>query len=398
MTMYLSELILLITLIMCCDYWFFIRLKERSLNSLFLLLSFIPGIIFIITFLYIRFGFKYNHSYQFTSLLQWMFFIFVTIYISKIIYILFFYFNYLYNRFSNRKTKVIQKLGYAVSIFAIGIMGYGNLFTLNDIELVKKDISVQNLPASFEGFKIAVFADFHVGNWNNNFNIMKPLKETINNERPDIIVFAGDMVNNFAYELEDWKPYFKNNFHSKYGNFAVLGNHDYGDYTQWKNKKEQRENLENIKQNIREIGFTLLLNESLDIIKENDTITLVGVENYNKKKHFTNYCDLTKALKKTNYNRKKILLDHNPQHWDAEIVGKNDIFLTIAGHTHGGQIAIIDDEFDFSPIEILFKQWEGLYRKGEQYLYVNRGIGYVGIPLRLGVRPEVTILTLKKTL
>ena len=224
---------------------------------------------------------------------------------------------------------------------------------------------------------------------------MTPLIEMINSAHPDIIIFAGDMVNNFSDELVGWAPYFKE-LHSKYGNYAILGNHDYGDYTNWKNDSAKAANLAGIEQSIRDLGFRLLLNENEDIIQGNDTLTLVGVQNWNHIED-KNYCDLNKALQGTNQNRKKILQSHNHNEWDADVEGKhNDIFLTISGHTHAGQIGIIDKDVKFSPIELIFKQWEGLYKENEQYIYVNRGIGYVGIPLRVGVTPEVTILTLKK--
>lgn len=393
MTMYWVELVLLILIIVLCDLWFFKRMKKHRFYGWFINLSLLPGIMFILMFLYIRFGFRYNHSYHVSSGLQWMFYLFGLIYIPKIVYIFFFHTNKLSNKLFGQKSGVIRKMGYIIAVFLAFIMFYGNLITRDKLELVKQKIEIKNLPESFDEYKIAIFSDFHVGNWNDHFRIMNPLIQMINNENPDIIIFAGDMVNNFSDELNGWEPYFRQ-LKSKQGNFAVLGNHDYGDYTNWKTNEMKEKNLEDIKQHIRNLGFHLLLNENQDIIKDTDTISMVGVENWSNS-HFHNYGVLNKALKGIKKHRKKILISHNPLHWNAEIVGENDVFLTIAGHTHGGQIGIINKCMKISPAQLVFEEWEGLHKKDEQYLYVNRGIGYVGVPLRVGIRPEVTILTLK---
>lgn len=395
MTMYWFELFVLSSTIILCDYWFFIHMKKHRLYNWFINLSLLPGFLFILVFLYIRFGFKYNHDYHISSGLQWAFYFFALIYIPKITYILFYHFNKVHDKVRNTHTHSLRRTGFVIAIFMVGVMGYGNMVTRDDLELVRQQIDVKELPAEFDGYKIAVIADFHIGNWNNRYRIMHSLIDSINSEYPDMIIFAGDMVNNFADELEGWEPYFKE-LKSKQGNFAVLGNHDYGDYTQWKSDSAKSENLERIKQGIRNLGFRLLLNENENIVMGKDTISLVGVENWSNR-HFHCYGDLRKALINTPPSRKKILITHDPAHWDAEVVGKNDIFLSISGHTHAGQMGVINKHIRFSPSMFVFKQWQGLYKKREQYLYVNRGIGYVGIPMRIGVRPEITILELKRT-
>ena len=395
MTMYWIELAMLSTIIIGCDYWFYRQMKKHHFYNWFINLSLLPGILLILVFLYIRFGFRYNHNYVVASGVQWTFYIFALIYIPKSIYIFFSYLNKLINRLFGLSWRVIERIGFILSILMVGVMGYGNIVTRDNLELIKREIPVKNLPPAFDGYKIAVFADFHIGNWNNRYRIMNPLIDLINREDPDIIVFAGDMVNNFSNELKGWEPYFWQ-LKSKQGNFAVLGNHDYGDYTNWKHASDKAQNLAEIKEHIRQLGFKLLLNENEQLIKGADTITLVGVENWSKQKHFHQYGNLSKALEGTDSARPKILISHDPMHWDAEVVGRKDIFLTIAGHTHAGQMGIINRCARISPARIIFKQWEGLYKKDTQYLYVNRGIGYVGIPMRIGIRPEITILELKK--
>ncbi|MGC3979173.1 MAG: metallophosphoesterase [Paludibacteraceae bacterium] len=394
MTMYFFELIVLITIITACDYWFFRKMKKHRFYHWFAHLSLVPGMLFILLFFYTRFGFRYNHYYVVSTLLQWAFFIFGLVYIPKIIYILFYYLNNIYCKKRKVHSYLFRRIGYAVGIFSVLVMGYGNVITRDDVELVKKDIDVKQLPPAFDKYKIAIFADLHIGNWNNRYQMMERISQIIDKEEPDIIVFAGDMVNNFADELQGWKPYFAS-LKSKYGMFAILGNHDHGDYANWKSIDGKADNLKRIKKGIEELGFKLLLNEHYDLTLGKDTITLVGVENYSDDTDKPNYCDLKKALAKTNTNRKKILLTHDPKHWNAEVTGKDDIFLTISGHTHGGQIGIINKCIRFSPVMFSFKQWEGLYQQNNQYIYVNRGVGFVGIPMRIGVKPEVTVLTLK---
>jgi predicted MPP superfamily phosphohydrolase len=181
----------------------------------------------------------------------------------------------------------------------------------------------------------------------------------------------------------------------KSAKFAVLGNHDYGDYTDWHNEEERIQNRVQINKAITDFGFRLLLNENVYLRKGTDSLLMVGVENWGKSEK-ARYSDLKKALKGSSTTEPKILLSHDPNHWEAEVIGRKDIVLTLAGHTHAAQLGIKVGNRLFSPAAFVFKYWEGLYKVNQQYLYVNRGIGYIGLPMQIGVQPEITIIKLKK--
>lgn len=274
-------------------------------------------------------------------------------------------------------------------------MFYSIFITRED--LYSKEISIEysELPQGFDNYKIAVFADMHLGSWNKRHGIMKKLIKEINAMDADIIIFAGDMVNNFHEEIDGWEPYFEQLI-AKNGKYAVLGNHDYGDYNTWDSKEKKVQNFQTIKNKIEALGFQLLLNEHSKLIQNNDTLLLIGVENFGTG-HMNSYSDLEMALYGSQPNLKKILISHDPNHWQEEITEQHpDIFLTISGHTHAGQIGLKMGRIHISPAKFIYPQWDGLYKYKNQYIYVNRGIGFVGVPTRVGVPPEVTLIRLKK--
>ncbi len=396
MAMYLWTIVVLSVFMILPDWWFYGKMKKHDFYRWFRWLSLVPMVLFIGTFFYIRYGLRYSDNFLLTARVTWVFVILSLIYTPKIIYILFFYINRLYNRIFNRRTRIFRIIGFSLGILFVSIISYGLVVTRDNFYVKHQIVEVKDLPAGFDGFKMVVFADFHLGNWNNKFSIMEPIVKLINEQQADVIIFAGDMINNYASEVVGWQKFFKR-LQSKSGlKYAVLGNHDYGDYTHWDSKEDKLRNLETTKQNIRDLDFRLLLNEHEDIVKNGDTLTVVGVENFGSG-HFDDYSDLPKALTGTNPQRMKILITHDPNHWNAEVTDKlSDIFLTLSGHTHAGQIGFVRSGFKFSPASFIYPQWDGLYKHKEQYLYVNRGIGYVGIPLRIGVPPEITVIELKR--
>lgn len=395
MAMYLSAIVALTIFMALPDVWFYLKMKRKVRFKWLRLLSLLPLLLFVLSFFYIRYGLRHSHDFLLTSKMSWIFIALSAIYTPKIIFIVFYYVNRLYNRTFNKRTHVFNQIGFGLGVFFIGVIAYGVVICRTNFQLKEQVMEVADLPESFDGYKIALFADFHLGNWNQKYSIMEPIIEMINKTDADIIVFAGDLINNFHQETIGWEDSF-NSLKSKDGIYAVLGNHDYGDYTHWPTPAHKAKNLEQTKENIRKLGFQLLLNENTDLIKGSDTISLVGVENFGSG-HFDDYADLKKALEGTPKERKKILISHDPNHWKAEVVGKEkDIFLTLSGHTHAGQFGIVRGVIKISPAAFIFPEWDGLYGSDEQYLYVNRGIGYVGIPMRLGVPPEITLITLKR--
>lgn len=252
----------------------------------------------------------------------------------------------------------------------------------------------KDLPASFDGLKIVHISDLHIGSFNYRYPIVERAVHIINDFDADLIFFTGDLVNNFAWELNGWEKVLKK-MSSKVGKYAVLGNHDYGDYGHWETAEAKKENFETIKDFYNLIDFRLLLNEGVVLTKNNQDLAIVGVENWGLPP-FRQDGDLEKALKDVKSIPFKILLSHDPSHWDEEVIPETDISLTLSGHTHGMQAGINLMGKQWSPIKYKYKRWAGLYRHEQQYLYVTRGLGWLGFPGRMGMRPEVTLITLKR--
>lgn len=257
----------------------------------------------------------------------------------------------------------------------------------------KETLYFPDLPAAFDGFTITQLSDIHSGSLQDRNGVQKGI-DLANAQNSDLLLFTGDLVNNMASEMEPWIDNFTK-LSAPYGKYAVLGNHDYGGYIQWENTLAKDFNLKRLKEIHAEIGFKLLLNEATVIQKQGQSIALIGVENWGKG-GFHQYGDLQKATLDISASSFNILMSHDPSHWDRVTLDhKHHIHLTLAGHTHGMQFGIELFGFKWSPIQYFYKQWAGLYKQGSKYLYVNRGFGYHGLKGRIGMWPEITVLTLK---
>ncbi|MGE8299258.1 metallophosphoesterase [Sphingobacterium paramultivorum] len=256
-------------------------------------------------------------------------------------------------------------------------------------------LSFPDLPMAFDGFKITQLSDIHSGSLSDIKRVRKGI-ELANAQNSDLVLFTGDLVNNKASEMEPWVSDF-NRLEAPSGKFSVLGNHDYGDYVQWESVESKALNLNRLKEIHHEMGFKLLLNESIAIEKQGEHISLIGVENWGKG-GFHQYGDLAKATLGLDGDTFKILMSHDPSHWDHVTLDYNQhVHLTLAGHTHGMQFGIELFGLKWSPIQYFYKQWAGLYQKQGKYLYVNRGFGFHGLKGRIGVWPEITVITLRKS-
>ena len=275
-------------------------------------------------------------------------------------------------------------------------IAYGMLKGRWAFRVIRKQIASANIPASFDGFKVVQISDAHVGSFFDNHKQVKRAIQMINDLEPDVLVFTGDMVNNFASEAESWIDAF-GSLQAKYGKFSILGNHDYGDYSKWDSEEEKAANLNRLKEIHSEMGFRLLLNENERIDLNGDQIGLLGVENWGVPP-FPQHGDLAQAKRGAENLPFKILLSHDPSHWD-HVVRKehSDIDLTLSGHTHGMQFGVELGNIKWSPVKYKYPKWAGLYTEGQQQLYVNRGFGYIGFPGRVGMPPEITLLELKAT-
>jgi predicted MPP superfamily phosphohydrolase len=251
-----------------------------------------------------------------------------------------------------------------------------------------------DLPEEFDGFTITQLSDIHSGSFSDAEGVQKGL-DLVNAQQSDMILFTGDLVNNHAAEMDPWIPAFAK-LDAPYGKYSVLGNHDYGDYMRWDNVNDKHANLVRLKNVHQEIGFRLLLNESLTIDKNGESLALIGVENWGKG-GFHKYGDLEKAAAHVPNDAFKVLMSHDPSHWDAVTMGHHQhVHLTLSGHTHGAQFGFELFGFKWSPIKYVYKQWAGLYEQSGKYLYVNRGFGFLGLKGRIGIWPEIAVLTLRR--
>lgn len=289
------------------------------------------------------------------------------------------------------RSRFITQLGILIAAIPFTSILYGMAKGRFDFRIENQKLSFSNLPESFNGIRVIQISDIHIGSFLGHELQVKKAIEIINNQNPDLILFTGDLVNNFYEELNGWIPILSQ-LKAKYGKFSILGNHDYGDYFEWKNQAEKNENLENIKKAHSEMGFRLLLNENEKININNEEITIAGVENWGLPP-FPQYGNLNQALSNSESNF-KILLSHDPSHWDAEVIKNTNIDLTLSGHTHGMQFGIEIGNVKWSPVKYKYPRWAGLYSENNQYLYVNRGFGYIGFPGRVGMPPEITVLEL----
>lgn len=296
--------------------------------------------------------------------------------------------------FLQDRRKFISVTGLALTAIPFTTMLYGMAVTAFNLRVKRKTIYYDDLPEAFDGITIAQISDLHSGSFASS-NLIATAIDKILELKPDLIFFTGDLVNNEASEAEPYVNEFKR-LKAKYGVHSVLGNHDYGDYGPWPSKEAKAENLERLKKVHGDSGWNVLLNDNHIIDKDGEKLAVVGVENWGASKHFPKYGDLDKAVLGAENVPFKILLSHDPSHWDAKVKDHPQKFqLTLSGHTHGAQFGIEIPGFKWSPVKYLYKQWAGLYQEDGQNIYVNRGLGFIGYMGRVGIPPEITLLELK---
>jgi predicted MPP superfamily phosphohydrolase len=257
------------------------------------------------------------------------------------------------------------------------------------------EIQSPDLPPDFDGFRIVQISDLHLGSLHGQQHRIRKAIDLVNRESPDLILFTGDLVNNVAEEADGWTGLLSE-LKSRCGNYSILGNHDYGEYYNWTSEEARLENMNRLYRVHRESGFILLRNQSVKIESGTGGIYLAGVENWGLPP-FKQYGHIGKAMENIPENAFTILLSHDPSHWDAEVLGKTRVQLTLSGHTHGMQFGIRTRRFRWSPIQWKYPRWIGLYQQGDQYLYVNPGLGYIGYAGRIWIPPEITLITLKRS-
>jgi uncharacterized protein len=281
-------------------------------------------------------------------------------------------------------------LGLGGGLMTTLVYGFTNKY---NYQVIRRKLSFEKVPQQFKGLKIIHISDIHAGSFTDKSAVQKGV-EKIMKEKPDLILFTGDLVNDRATEMDEYMDVFSQ-LKAPLGVYSTLGNHDYGDYVSWESQQVKTSNLERLKEIHGELGWRLLMNEHVSLEKDGASIALLGIENWSSKSNFPKYGKLEDAHKGTEKFDFKILMSHDPSHWSAEVQEKyHDIDLMLAGHTHGMQFGLEVPGFRWSPVQYMYKHWAGLYENDKQKLYVNRGFGFIGYPGRVGILPEITVLEL----
>lgn len=340
---------------------------------------------------------------------KWMINIFITLFVTRLVFIIvlfaediYRFFATVFRSFKKKETdkklmperrRFVSQLGLALAGIPFVSMLYGITKGKYDYTVHRQTIYFSDLPDAFDGFTITQLSDIHAGSFDDPRAVERGIK-LAREQQSDLFVFTGDLVNNISTEIDPWVPYFKQ-ITAPFGQFSILGNHDYGEYAQWNNPGEKSADLENMKQLHAQLGYRLLLDENIKIEKNGQTIELLGVENWGK--GFIQKGDLEKALQGSGENTFKILLSHDPSHWEEKVKQHpKKIQLTLAGHTHGMQFGIETPTVQWSPVQYRYPHWAGLKQENGRSLYINRGFGFIGFSGRVGIWPEITVLELRK--
>jgi predicted MPP superfamily phosphohydrolase len=297
--------------------------------------------------------------------------------------------------FLSSRRKFVSQIGLGIAAVPFLSLLYGVTVGKYNYKVIKQAIFFPDLPDAFDGFTITQISDVHSGSFDNPDKINYAI-DLVNEQNSDMILFTGDIVNTDAKEMHPWIDTFKRIKEHKYGKYSVLGNHDYGEYVTWPSEAAKEENFQNIKNLYGQIDFKLMLNEHTFIEKGTDKIALIGVENWGT--NFKKVGDINLASANLTKEDFKILMSHDPSHWDIEVQNHPKHFqLTLSGHTHGFQFGIeIPGVIKWSPIQYIYKHWAGLYENMGRYVYVNRGFGFHAYSGRVGIMPEITVIQLKK--
>ncbi len=293
-----------------------------------------------------------------------------------------------------KRSEFLQQMALVTGGLVVTTMFTGMFRWVHRFDIKRISVKLSGLPAAFDGFRIAQISDLHLGSWSD-VEALEDAVDDILSTEPDVIVFTGDLVNYTTDEAVRFRETMKR-LGAPYGVFAILGNHDYGDYVKWSSEDEKVRNLESLFNLYRDTGWTLLRNNSVVLSRGEDKLAIIGVENWSSNSRFPRKGDLNTALSGIENIPAKILLSHDPSHWSAQVAdNKTDIGLTLSGHTHGFQFGIEIQGFKWSPAQYVYKHWAGLYESASgQALYVNRGLGSIGYPGRIGILPEITVIEL----
>jgi len=294
------------------------------------------------------------------------------------------------------RSLTFSQLAIFMGALPLVMLTYGMFRNPYRYKVFRETLEIDHLPDAIDGLKIVQISDIHSGS----FKAKEPVRnaiDMINQQHADLVFFTGDLVNSVAREMEQFMDVF-DKIESKYGVFSILGNHDYGEYVRWSSEADKKRNFENLVKTHEDLGWDLMRNENRILDINGEKVAIIGVENFSASPRFQQYGDLEQAYEGTENSILKLLLSHDPTHWTHEVTKSfQDIAVTFSGHTHGMQFGIeIAKWFKWSPSKYVYKEWAGLYQEGQQYLYVNRGLGFLAYPGRVGILPEITVIDLKK--
>ena len=396
------RLFIFLAFLIIVDIYSFQSIKTVSKKKVRLTYILVNGILYFLLFFQIFFVENVRES----AFLTYNFTLLFILFVSKTILILFLFtedilrfIKFLFSKIQNKKIdnsrrKFISNLSLAVAAIPIPIMIHGITRGRYNFKVVNHEISFKDLPKSFDGYTITHLSDFHCGSFESRSKLKYAI-DLVNEQNSDLIAFTGDFVNNTYTEILPWIDELKK-INSKDGKFSILGNHDYGDYYDWGTEENKKLGFKKLIEIQNELGFKVLRDESVHIKKNNEKISLVGVENWGD--GFKKKGDIDKAISDLDESDFKIVLSHDPSHWDKILVDHKEKFnLTLSGHTHGMQFGIeIPGFIKWSPVKYRYKYWAGLYERSNQFINVNRGFGVLGFPGRVGIWPEITVIKLKK--
>lgn len=380
---------LLLLLILPDIYLYFRFITVLTAKRWLRILYWIPSVLLIIGLLYLVYFANNSFSESHTRDIGWFSIFFFLFAAPKLLLALCTAIGIPFHKWLRMPRTPFICTGLTLAVLCIIMVLYGSFIGRSRFEVKEVTYSSPRLPQAFDGYRIVQLSDLHIGSWIGNASAIERMVDIVNAQHPDLIVFTGDLVNHRAVELNGFQEILSR-MKAKDGVYSILGNHDYGPYFHWKSKLVQDENLIDLKQREAAMGWKLLNNSHTFLIQGTDSIALIGVENEGEPP-FSQHGDLTQAKAGTE-GMFQILLSHNPTHWRREVLPKSNVDLMLAGHTHAMQLQI----GDYSPSVYVYPEWGGMYLEGTRGLYVNVGIGYVGLPFRFGAWPEITVLTLRR--
>lgn len=314
--------------------------------------------------------------------------------VPKIIFLIISPLDYIPKLFKKKPLKIFTFISAVIACILPFLLLYSALYTRKHFRIAEVEITSPKLPQAFDGYKIIQISDMHLKTIYGDTSFLNRMVDTINSYNPDIVCFTGDLV---SIRTDEMNPYMKNlsRFRTKNGVYSILGNHDYGDYYEWKTPEAKEHNMQQMKENQARMGWIMLNNSSMEIVADTDTVVLIGVENWGKPP-FKRYGDLAASYPTLNDDKYKILMTHDPAHWDT-VLATSNIDLTLAGHVHAMQFKITLFGHSISPASMMHARWSGRYDKNGATLYINDGIGCTLFPARIGAYPEITVITLRST-